>query len=58
MIDQVLEGQQKMGADFNGKLDVVYTELNSKFEALNTHVKSFKRRLSNPMKLGRNKKSW
>ncbi|XP_009123708.1 uncharacterized protein LOC103848580 [Brassica rapa] len=39
MIDQVLEGQQKLMVNFNGKIDVVYTELNAKFETLNTHVK-------------------
>ena len=25
--------------NFNGKIDVVYTELNSKFESLNNHVR-------------------
>ena len=25
--------------NFNGKIDAVYNELNSKFETLNTHVK-------------------
>lgn len=29
-----------MTVDFNEKLDVVYTNLNRKFEALNTHVKN------------------
>ena len=31
MLDQVLEGQQKLMVNFNGKIDVVYTELNLKF---------------------------
>ncbi|KAF3545312.1 hypothetical protein DY000_02002792 [Brassica cretica] len=31
MIDQVLEGQQKRKVNVNGKIDVVYTELNAKF---------------------------
>lgn len=39
MLDQVLEGQQKMGVDFNKKLDSVHTELNRKFEIVYTHVK-------------------
>ena len=39
MIDQVLEGQKKLMVNVNGKIDVVYTELNAKFENLNTHVK-------------------
>ena len=39
MIDKVLEGQQSMTVDFNGKIDSVYTNLNTKFETLSTHVK-------------------
>ena len=39
MLDQVLEGQQKLMVNVNGKIDGVYTELNTKFETLNTHVK-------------------
>ena len=39
MLDQVLEGQQKLMVNFNGKIDAVYTELNSKFESLNNHVR-------------------
>ena len=39
MLDQVLEGQQKLMVNFDGKIDVVYSELNSKFESLNTHVR-------------------
>ena len=31
MIDQVLEGQHKRMVNVNGKIDVVYTELNAKF---------------------------
>ncbi|KAL1216048.1 hypothetical protein V5N11_029615 [Cardamine amara subsp. amara] len=38
-LKQVLEGQQKITVDFNGKIDALYTYLNSKVEALNTHVK-------------------
>ena len=37
MIDQVLEGQHKLMVNVNGKIDAVYTELNAKFETLNTH---------------------
>ena len=39
MVDQVLEGQQKLRVDFNGKINVVYTNLNTKFEPLSTHLK-------------------
>ena len=39
MIDQVLEGQQKLMVNVNVKIDDVYTKLNAKFETLNTHVK-------------------
>ena len=53
MIDQVLKGQQKMRADFNGKLDVVYTELNNKFEALNTHVKKLETQIIQPKEAGK-----
>ena len=38
MIDQVFEGQQKLMVNVNEKIYVVYTELNTKFETLNTHV--------------------
>ncbi|KAL1213772.1 hypothetical protein V5N11_009953 [Cardamine amara subsp. amara] len=40
MLEQILEGQQKITVDFNGKIDVMYTNLNGKLEALNTHVKN------------------
>ena len=39
MLDRVLETQQRMTVDFNGKIDFVYTNLNTKFETLSTHVK-------------------
>ena len=39
MFDQVLEGPQKLMVNFNGKIDDVYSELNTKFESLNTHVR-------------------
>ena len=39
MIDQVLEGQQKLMVNVNGKIYAVYTELNAKLKTLNTHVK-------------------
>ena len=45
MIDHVLEGQQKLIVDVNGKIDDVYTELNTKFENLNTHVKKLERQV-------------
>ena len=39
MLDQVLEGQQKLIVNFNIKIDDVYTELSSKCMSLNTHVR-------------------
>ncbi|XP_024009814.1 uncharacterized protein LOC112085105 [Eutrema salsugineum] len=39
MLEQILEGQQKMTMDFNGKIDALYLDLNGKIEVLNTHVK-------------------
>lgn len=39
MLDQVLEGQHKQTVDFNGKIDYVYNNLNTKFETLNIHAK-------------------
>ena len=39
MLDQFLEGQQKLIVDFDGKIDAVYTEPNSEFESLNTHLR-------------------
>ena len=38
MLDRVLQGQQRMTVDFNGKIDSVYTNLNTRFETLSTHV--------------------
>ena len=39
ILDQVFEGQRKLVVEFNGKINDVYTNLNDKFEALNTYVK-------------------
>ena len=39
MIDQILEGQQNLTVDFNGKIDSVYTNLNSKIDTLGTQVR-------------------
>ena len=39
MIDLVLEGQHKLMVNVNGKIDIICTELNARFETLNTHVK-------------------
>ncbi|XP_024009409.1 uncharacterized protein LOC112084493 [Eutrema salsugineum] len=39
LLEQILEGQQKMTVDFNGKVDALYLDLNGKIKALNTHVK-------------------
>ena len=38
MLDRVLEGQQNLTLDFNGKIYSVYNNLNTKFETLSTHV--------------------
>ena len=35
-----------MMVNFNGKIDVVYTKLNSKFESLNTHVRKLETQVS------------
>jgi len=56
MLDRVLEGQQRMTVDFNGKIDSVYTNLNTKFETLSTHVKSWRCRLYRQEKLLRGKR--
>lgn len=40
MFDQILASQLKLIVDFNRKLDVVYTNLNTKFETLSKHVKN------------------
>ena len=39
MIDRVLEGQQNLTVDFNGKIDYVYNNQNTMFETLSSHVK-------------------
>uniref|UniRef100_M4F770 Retrotransposon gag domain-containing protein n=1 Tax=Brassica campestris TaxID=3711 RepID=M4F770_BRACM len=39
MLDRVFEGQHSMTVDFNGKIDSIYNNLNTKFETLSTHVK-------------------
>lgn len=36
MLEQLLQGQQKMTMDFSGRLDAMYTDLNGKIEALST----------------------
>ena len=39
MFHQFLEGLEKIVVNFNGKIDVVYNNLNGKFDTLNTQVK-------------------
>ena len=39
MFDRVLEVQQNLAVDFNGKNNSVYNNLNIKFETLSTHLK-------------------
>ncbi|MBW1279365.1 hypothetical protein KYD79_26615, partial [Escherichia coli] len=39
MLEQLLEGQQKMTVSFNGKMDAMYSDLNGKIEAINIHMK-------------------
>ena len=45
MINQVLEGQQKLMVNFNGKIDAIYIELNTKLETLNTHVQKLEKQV-------------
>ena len=46
MLEQILEGQQDIIVDFKGKIDALYTDLNGKFEALDSHVKKLDIRIS------------
>src|SRR5690606_39768801 len=39
MLYQVLEGQQKLTVDFNGKFDSIYKDLDTKMETLGTQVR-------------------
>ncbi|XP_024016182.1 uncharacterized protein LOC112089667 [Eutrema salsugineum] len=39
ILEQILEGQQKLTVDFNEKMNALYLDLNGKIEALNTHIK-------------------
>ena len=39
MLDRVLERKRNLTVDFNGKIDYVYNNLNTKFESLSTHLK-------------------
>ncbi|KAL1189432.1 hypothetical protein V5N11_012184 [Cardamine amara subsp. amara] len=39
MLERILEEQQKMTVDFNGKIDALYTDLNGKCDSLNNHIK-------------------
>ncbi|KAL0696496.1 hypothetical protein Bca4012_063676 [Brassica carinata] len=39
MLRKVLESQQRLEVNFNGKIDAIYTTLNTKLDALSTHVK-------------------
>ena len=39
MFHQFLEGLEKIVVNFNGKIDVVFNNLNGKFDTLNTQVK-------------------
>ena len=39
LLDQILEEQQKMTVEFNGKIDALYANLNGKYETLNNHIK-------------------
>ena len=51
MLDRVLKGHQRMTVDFNGKIDSIYTNLNTTFETLSTHVKKLEMRLFRHEKL-------
>ncbi|KAL1203419.1 hypothetical protein V5N11_014345 [Cardamine amara subsp. amara] len=39
MLERILEEQQKMTIDFNGKIDALYTDLHGKCDSLNNHIK-------------------
>ena len=39
MLDRVLEGQQQLTVDFNGKIDSAYYSLNTRIETLGTQVR-------------------
>ena len=39
MLDRVLEGQQQLTVDFNGKIDSAYNSLNTRIETLRTQVR-------------------
>lgn len=39
MLDQILEGQQKMTVELNTKMDSIYADFSGKFKALSTHLK-------------------
>lgn len=39
MLDQVLESQEKLMVNFNGKINDVYTDLISEIEAMNARLK-------------------
>ncbi|WZZ88745.1 hypothetical protein YC2023_117324 [Brassica napus] len=39
MLDRVLEGQQQLTVDFNGKIDSAYNSLNTRIETLGTQVR-------------------
>ncbi|KAL0723001.1 hypothetical protein Bca4012_037600 [Brassica carinata] len=45
MLSRVLESQQQLEVNFNGKIDAVYTTLNTKLDALSTHVKKLETRV-------------
>ena len=40
MLDRVLEGQQSMTVDFNGNIDSVNNNLNTKFEIVGTEIRT------------------
>ena len=56
IIDQVLRGHQKLMVNINGNIDIVYTELNAKFEALNTLVKKLETHVFRQEKLLKSKR--
>ena len=39
MLEQIPESQTKLVVEFNGKFDVVYTDLNGKIDNLSSHLK-------------------
>ncbi|KAF3489064.1 hypothetical protein F2Q69_00053030 [Brassica cretica] len=58
MIEKVLEIQKKTSAYLNLRLDILYKELNGKFETLDAHVMMLDAQVSQTAEAVRSKKLW